>query len=72
MAKYTSQGKLVWVLQAGGPEGDEAYGIAIDADNNIYVTGYFSGKANFGDKQVTSLGDRDFFLAKTKEFAAIH
>jgi hypothetical protein len=64
IAKYTTQGKLLWVSQAGGAGADEANGIAIDAFNNIYITGYFSGIANFGNIQRTSIGDRDFFLAK--------
>ncbi len=64
LAKYNSLGKLLWISQAGGTEGDEANGIAVDANNNVYIVGYFSGKANFGNQTVTSKGDRDFFIAK--------
>ncbi len=64
IAKYSPAGKVLWVFQAGGSEGDEAYGLTIDSNNSLYVTGYFSGKATFGDKQLTSLGNRDFFIAK--------
>ncbi len=64
LAKYTSNGKLIWISQAGGSESDEAYGIALDLDNNIYITGYFSNHANFGNLKLTGSGDRDCFLAK--------
>ncbi|NVO19179.1 MAG: SBBP repeat-containing protein [Bacteroidetes bacterium] len=64
IAKFTADGKLVWVTQAGGPDGDEANGIAIDEKNNIYVTGYFTSTASFGKNQLKSNGDKDFFLAK--------
>lgn len=64
LAKYNPTGKLLWISQAGGTDADEANGIAIDANNNIYITGYFSGTANFGTLSFKSSGDRDFFLAK--------
>lgn len=64
LLKYNSKGVLLWAKQAGGSDLDEAYGVAIDESGNIYLTGYFSGYANFSGMHVKSNGDRDFFVAK--------
>ena len=39
-------------------------GIGIDAETNVYVTGYFQGSASFGPTNVTSQGNYDVFIAK--------
>lgn len=39
-------------------------GIATDADNNVYVVGYFVGAARFGDHALTAAGNGDAYLAK--------
>jgi len=64
LLKYDANGVLVWAKQAGGADSDEAYALTLDRTGNIYLTGYFSGLANFGSVQVKSNGDRDFFVAK--------
>ncbi len=64
LLKYDAKGVLLWAKQAGGSDLDEAYGVALDETGNIYMTGYFSGYANFSGMHVKSNGDRDFFLAK--------
>jgi len=47
---------------------ESAKGIAVDANGNIYVTGYFSGTVDFdpgpGVQNFTSSGGSDFFFAK--------
>ncbi|MEI8204543.1 MAG: SBBP repeat-containing protein [Bacteroidota bacterium] len=62
--KYNSKGNLIWAKQAGGTDDDKAYGIAADASGNLFLTGYFSGTADFSGKKLISNGDRDFFVAK--------
>ena len=64
VAKYDPNGRLQWVRQAGGDSDDNGSGIAVDAENNVYVTGYFQGTASFGATNVTSQGDYDVFIAK--------
>ena len=64
LLKYNTNGDLIWAIQAGGNDSDEAYGIASDASGNLYLTGYFSETANFSGTQVKSKGYRDFFVAK--------
>jgi hypothetical protein len=46
-AKYSSSGSLVWAKQLGGQSSDAATDIAIDNNNNIYLTGTFFGTADY-------------------------
>jgi len=64
LLKYNAEGNLIWAKQAGGSDSDEAYAIASDIAGNIYLTGYFSGEADFSGIHVKSLGDRDFFVTR--------
>ncbi len=45
--KLDPQGNFIWAKSMGGPNGDTGYGIALDNDRNVYITGGFSGTANF-------------------------
>jgi hypothetical protein len=64
MAKYNTDGVLQWVKKAGGSGDDEAYSVCSDPQGNFYVTGYFSGTANFGGTSITTYGGKDIFIAK--------
>jgi hypothetical protein len=61
VAKYDPQGKVLWAQQAGGDRLDQGYGVAADREGNVYVTGYFQGKAKFGGMELTgkTQGDAD-------------
>jgi hypothetical protein len=52
------------VWSEGGTAGDAGYGIAVDTDGNIYLTGNFSGTAKFGNESLISNGGNDIFVAK--------
>ena len=39
VVKFDSDGTEVWRTQLGTSEEDQAYGIATDSDNNVYITG---------------------------------
>lgn len=45
--KYTSSGSLVWGKRIGAAQEDFAFGLDIDASNNICVTGSFNGTVDF-------------------------
>lgn len=66
LAKYDSTGACQWVrgITTGFNEA-WAYGIAIDAQDRIYVTGSYNGNAAFGNGiTLGSLGSDDIFLAR--------
>ncbi len=58
IAKYDSNGELVWLDQFGTPEDDRAWAITVD-DSYLYVTGRTGG-----DLASSSLGEVDSFAAK--------
>ena len=64
LAKYDGSGNVVWVTQAGGSGADTGHGIALDGNGNIYVSGQFTGTANFGATNLISQGGLDGFVAK--------
>ena len=70
IAKYNSDGMLVWAKKAGGASFDQGNGIAVDSLGNIYVVGAFVGMATFGagelnQTQMTASGaGADIFVAK--------
>lgn len=65
IAKYNSSGVCQWVYRAGSNDEDVANSLALDYEDNILVTGWFNGTANFGNnKTATSSGSSDIFIAK--------
>ena len=54
VAKYDTQGKLVWLKQAGGKGDDEDYALALDSAEKVTIVGTFNGEAKFGDLSVKS------------------
>jgi len=46
--KLDNQANVLWAHSAGGFGHDVALGIAVDADNDVYITGYYSPNAVFG------------------------
>ncbi|RYZ98629.1 MAG: T9SS type B sorting domain-containing protein [Sphingobacteriaceae bacterium] len=76
LAKYTSAGNFKDVKIFAGAAAATAtifnYGIVCSSDDNIYLSGYFTGSVDFNaspqqDNYLTYRGGRDFFLAKYDE-----
>lgn len=67
-AKYSADGNLIYAKTMGGSSGDVGYSIAVDASNNVYVTGTFQGTVDFdpggGIANLTSTSGSDVFIAK--------
>ena len=67
--KLDGNGNFVWAHSLGGDGVEIAYSMAMDTDRNIYLTGQFSGKADF-DPGVDTLffqsvlNKRDIFILK--------
>ena len=51
IAKYTNTGTLLWAKSIGGYTTDRCYRMDIDQNNNIYITGTFSGTVDFDPGQ---------------------
>ncbi len=64
IARYDSDGNVVWARQAGGTSLDRGFSTAMDGSGNCFATGYFSGTAIFGDTSLTSDGQDDIFIVK--------
>ncbi len=70
LAKYDTNGKVIWVKQAGGKDTScVSRGVAADKSGNTYVTGSFAGKAWFGTDDMLSRSVKpgytsDVFLVK--------
>ncbi len=69
VSKLDALGNFIWAKRIGGTSSDNATSIAIDALNNIYTTGDFSGTVDF-DPSLTntfnliSSGSDDIFISK--------
>ena len=64
IVKYNSQGDLSWLKNAGGYGMDKAFDLYTDNNGNSFVTGFFSGEAEFGGHVLESEGKADIFIAK--------
>ena len=66
-AMFNKNGKAVWANRAGGSSSDEARGIALDEQNNVYATGFFVHEIKFEATksiELESKGESDIFIVK--------
>jgi len=71
VAKYNADGEYVWAKVFPNTNGNAdatGYGITMDNNNNILITGSFEQTVNFdggaGQFMLTSIGQRDIFIEK--------
>lgn len=71
LIKYDSLGNYVWSHSIGGTDMDEALGVEIDNQNNVYVTGRFASTVDFdpgiGTDIISNAGVIDVYLTKFDE-----
>jgi len=64
IACYSQEVYWDCLKRAGGIGRDEAYSVATDQDDNIIVTGFINGTAEFDGAEASSTGGADIFIAK--------
>ncbi|HRO43738.1 MAG TPA: T9SS type A sorting domain-containing protein [Flavipsychrobacter sp.] len=64
MVKYDPAGNLKWAKNVGKTARDAAYDVAVDAHDNIYVTGTFNYMGVFGSDTFYTVGHNDLFVNK--------
>ncbi len=68
VSKLDASGNFVWAQAFVGTTYVNGNSIAVDASNNVYVSGYFQGTVDFdpgvGTYSVTSAGGLDVFISK--------
>jgi hypothetical protein len=64
VARYTTDGTLVWARTYGAEREDIAYGVAADAAGNTVTVGWFQGSVEFADRPLVSKGNKDVFAIK--------
>ncbi len=66
--KMDADGNFQWARQIGGSDNEFAFSIAVDASENVYTTGNFTGTVDFdpgiGTNYLISAGGQDIFLQK--------
>lgn len=66
VAKYNANGKRLWVDQFGTDSLDEAQGIVVDQNDNVYVTGETNGSLF-----KTAIGGSDAWIVKYDPFGRV-
>lgn len=62
VAKFSSDGSLLWVRHGGGKQDDDGADVVVDASGNVHVTGSFDYTATFDGTTLTSANNSDVFL----------
>jgi len=65
LVKYDNTGTVLWATSAGGSSDDVSQSVAVDANGNAFVAGYFhSASMAVGTYTLTNAGNDDAFIAK--------
>jgi hypothetical protein len=64
LAKYTSDGGLIWAKQLNSNSSAQGRGVSSNGNGDIYLAGFFDGKACFGSDTLISGSWSDMFLAR--------
>ena len=64
VARFTADGLLLWAQRTESNYSELSGSLALDREQNCYVTGIFYGNARFGGTIITGQGGWDMFLAK--------
>ncbi len=80
LAKYDSEGNILWAIQFSGGDGSppysaswiECFSVKVDAASNVYITGRLNGSFDLDGSSnsavYTSSSESDFFIAKYSNY----
>jgi hypothetical protein len=69
-AKYSSTGSFVWGAKIESAGFQQAFGIATDSSNNVYVSGIFNAALNFYNSGGSNIGGTIAYRGGTSAFIA--
>lgn len=64
LAKYDTDGEIIWVKKAGGSNSDTGKSLLLGDNEDVYLVGDFRSVSSFDNTSVTSAGGTDVFIAK--------
>lgn len=71
LLKLDPSGQVIWAKKEGGNMSENAYGVTVDSQNNILLTGQYQGSTSIAGvpftsalDPVTNLSSFDFFISK--------
>ena len=69
IAKFQDDGNIIWFKQIYASEQKviSAYGVNLDNEGNIYITGYYTGSVILGTTNLPDLADFNLFFARLDE-----
>ena len=70
LVKFNSSGVFQWVYTAGASEADDSRALALDSNDNLYITGSFRDTVNFGGGNITAANLDDLFILKLNSAGA--
>jgi hypothetical protein len=71
VAKLDATGHPLWARRFGDEKCQQAYAVAVDADDDVALAGVFYGTIDFGQGALPSHGERDLFVAKLDPNGAV-
>ena len=70
LVKFNSSGVFQWVYTAGASATDDSRALALDSNDNPYITGSFRDTVNFGGGNITAANLDDLFILKLNSAGA--
>ncbi|MDC0051938.1 SBBP repeat-containing protein, partial [Acidimicrobiaceae bacterium] len=70
LVKFNSSGVFQWVYTAGASSADDSRALALDSNDNPYITGSFQSTVNFGGGNITAANTDDLFILKLNSSGA--
>ena len=71
LVKLDVNGRRIWARQFGSEGEDRGRSLAVDAHDNLFLTGFFSREVDFGAGPLTSTAENSVFLVKLDTTGAV-